>query len=122
MSELRPKVLRTFSESFKKEKVRMLEKGEITPTELRNLYGMSYSSIYRWKSKYGSFPANEKVVVEKESDSYRSSQLLKKIKDLEAMVGRVSMEVSYYKAVVEQASIAYKTDIEKKFASNHSSC
>ncbi len=116
MSKQKPKRLRTFSESFKKEKVKMLENGEITPTELRELYKMAYTTIYRWKKKYGSLPANEKVVIEKESDTYRSSQLLKRIKDLEAMIGRLSMETSYYKTVIEQVNKVYKTDVEKKFS------
>ncbi len=109
------KRIRTFSEAFRKEKVKMLEQGDITPTELRNLYGMALTTIYKWKKKYGSLPANERVVVEKDSDRYRSTHLLKHIKELEAMVGRSQMEISYFRAIIEQANHVYGTDLEKKF-------
>jgi len=109
------KKIRTFSQAFQKEKVKMLEQGDITPTELCKLYGMASSTIYRWKKKHGSLPANERVVLEKDSDRYRSSHLLKHIKELEAMVGRTQMELSYFRAVIQQANQVYGTDIEKKF-------
>ncbi len=116
MSKLKPKKLRTFGESFKIEKVRMLENCEITPTELRFLYNISYSTIYRWRSKYGTLPANEKLVVEKKSDSYKVSEFLKKIKELETMVGRQAMEISFLNDVIAEASKVYETDIKKKFS------
>jgi len=116
MSKIEPKKLKKFGESFKKEKVKMLENGEITPTELRRLYKISYSTVYRWKEKYGTLPPNEKVVIEKESDMYKTGQLLKRIKEMEAMIGRLSMETNYLKGVIKSANELYDTDIEKKFA------
>lgn len=115
MNKKTPKRIRTFSSAFKKEKVEMLENGTITPTELRKIYKISFSTVYRWKKKYGTLPPNERVVIEKESEGSKSAKLLKQIKALEAMVGRKHMEVEYYKSVISEMNNLFNMDAEKKF-------
>lgn len=111
-NELKPR--RIFSDSFKREKVRMLENNEIRIGELCRLYNVSSTSVYRWKRKYGTIESTERIVVEKESDQYRSSKLLKHIKELESKVGRQQMELDYYTQVILEANKLYDVDIEKK--------
>lgn len=105
---------RRFSTAFKKEKVQQLESGKLRVCELVQVYGVSRTAVYKWKAKYGTLPKGERVVVEKESEEARTAELLNRIKDLEAALGRKDLENSYLKAVLKEANAHFQCDIEKK--------
>ena len=106
-----------YSEDFKREKVALLESGKVRICDLVRLYGMDPQSLYNWKKKYGRLPANERVVLEKDSDYKKNLELMNQIEDLERMIGRKQIKLDYYEQVVKLASKEYKQDIEKKFGS-----
>lgn len=106
-----------YSEDFKKEKVMLLEKGELRVCELVKMYGVSASSVHKWKKKYGKYPSQETVVVEKNSEYQKNRELQTEIIKLERLIGRQQISLDYYKEVIIQANKALEIDIEKKFAS-----
>jgi transposase-like protein len=109
---------RTFSIAFKQEKVRQIEQRQVTVLQLCKLYHVSNSAIYKWIELYGSLKQKgERVVVEKESESAKTAELLKKIAELERLFGQKQVEVEYLKKVIEFGSELTKTDIKKKFKS-----
>jgi putative aminopeptidase FrvX len=53
------------------------------------------------------------LVVENKSEAMRSKELLKRITELEAALGRKQMEVDLLNKVLELASKEYKLDLKK---------
>jgi transposase len=111
---------RNFSESFKKEKVRQLERGELKPSEIVKLYEVSYTSINRWMRKYGSEPKFERLVVETESDSKMLLLQREKIAELEQLVGQKQIEIEFYKKMIDIAEEQYSIGIKKNCSTRSS--
>lgn len=108
---------RSFSESFRKEKVRELELGLTSPTELKKAYEVSYSTIYRWIYKFGGMKSKkEKLVIEVESDSVRLVELKKRIAELERAVGQKQIMIDFQQKMIDLAEDEYGIDIKKKFS------
>jgi transposase-like protein len=112
------KKLRQFSTEFKKEKVKQIDDGKITVLQLSRIYEVSSTAVYKWVRKYSRFAGqNEKVVVQKESEQAKTMLLLKKVAELEQLLGQKQVEVEYLKKVIEFGSEMTETDIKKKFES-----
>ena len=109
------KTRRVFSESFKIEKVHQLEHGQVTVTQLKKMYNVSATSIYRWKEKYGKLSATELVVIEKDSEYLKVLELEKKVEKMEKLIGRQQVLLDYYSGIITEANCYYEDDIEKKF-------
>ena len=62
------KIRQTFSESFKREKVRLYETGKMSISQLAKLYDVSETALYKWVDKYRMPPASQRVVLETDSD------------------------------------------------------
>lgn len=106
---------RTFSMSFKKEKVELIELGKISVRELCRVYEVSETAVYKWLRKYSKYSRTERVVVEKISEGRKNIELVEKIRDLERALGRKQLEVDYYKGVLAEISEEKGEDLEKKY-------
>ena len=53
--------------------------------------------------------------MEKDSQDKTAQELRHRIKELEAALGRKSLEADLYRIIVEQASDEYKVDLKKSF-------
>jgi len=112
------KKVREFSPEFKKEKVKQIDEGKITVLQLSRIYEVSRAAVYKWIRKYSRYAGqNERVVVQKESEQAKTLLLLKKVADLEQLVGQKQVEVEYLKKVIDFGSEITETDIKKKFES-----
>lgn len=110
--------VRQFSTEFKKEKVKQLDDGKVTVLQLSRIYEVSSTAIYKWIRKYSRYAGqNERMVVQKESEQARTERLLKKVSELERLLGQKQVEVEYLKKVIEFGSSLTETDIKKKFES-----
>ncbi len=105
-----------YSEEFKREKVKLLESGQVRKIDMVKMYGVTYPTLYKWIKKYGELPPSDSVVLEKDSEYKKNQQLRQQITNMERLIGRQQMELDYYKEVLKQATIHYQTDIEKKFS------
>jgi transposase len=117
MEGLKKKQIRTFSATFKKEKVKEIEAKQITVAQLCRLYKVSTTAVYKWINRYGSTGKGERVVIEKESEAQKTEKLLKKVADLEQLLGKKQVEIEYLKKVIEIGSEEVNVDIKKKFGS-----
>ncbi len=108
------KVHRTFSTAFKKEKVALIEQGKITVSELSAIYEVSGTAIYKWIKKFSKLGAGERVVIEKVSEEEKNRELLKRISELERIVGKKQLELDYYKTTLEVLSEEQGEDLTKK--------
>jgi hypothetical protein len=72
-------------------------------------------SVYNWLDKYSQFhKKGAKMIVELKSEVYRSKELEKQVKDLEAALGRKQLEVEFLNKLIELASDDLGVDIKKK--------
>lgn len=105
---------RIFSEEFKREKVQELSSGLYSIASFCNLWGVSYTTVYRWLYRYS--PDHKKgttVVIQKESEAQKTSDLLLKVADLERRLGQKQMQLDYLEKLIEIASKDSGFDIKK---------
>jgi len=108
---------RTFSTTFKKEKVELIDKGKLSVRDVSDLYDVTRAAVYKWIKKFSKLPKDERIVVEKISEQTKNKQLLKTIRDLERTIGKKQLELDYYKAIVDIVSQETGEDIKKKYNS-----
>jgi transposase len=108
---------RHFSDSFKAEKVREMEAGITRPYQIHRMYEVSYTSISRWMSKFGSVKSKkERVIVETASDTARLLELRKQVAELERMLGQKQIVIDFQEKMIGLAEEHYGVDIKKKFS------
>lgn len=114
-TELR--TLKRFSEELKKEIVVQIERGIISVAEAKREYSIGGTqTVYNWLYKYSrNLKKGTRIVMEKNSQEFNKQELLKRIKELEAALGRKSLEADLYRHIVDLASEEYKTDLKKNF-------
>jgi transposase len=106
---------RIFSQEIKRKIVKDIEKGKASVLEVSREYEVSTVSVYNWLDQYSTYlKKGAKLVVELSSEGYRSKELEKKVKDLEATLGRKQMEVEFLNKLIEVASKDLGIDIKKK--------
>lgn len=70
---------RRFSENFKIQKVKEIERGQTKISELSREYQVTTTNIHRWIHKYGTMKDKpERMVIETESDTKQLLALKKK--------------------------------------------
>lgn len=107
---------RTFSETFKKQKVKELVNKQISIDELSKLYDVSKTSIYRWLYKYS--PHHEQgttQVVQMESEAQKTKFLQQRVAELERIVGQKQIEIDFLNKLVKVAGAELKVDLKKTF-------
>lgn len=109
------RVKRVFSEQLKRKVVKDIEQGKVSIAAICREYSVSNVSVYKWLNKYSSFlQQGVKVVVELNSEAYRSKELEKRIKDIESALGRKQLEVEFLEKLIEIANQQLGIDIKKK--------
>ena len=104
-----------FSEELKKKVVRDIEQSRATIAQVCREYDVNAASVYNWLHKYSSYlQKGAKLVVELNSEGYRSKELEQKVKELEAVVGRKQMALDFLEKLIEIADGELEIDIKKK--------
>lgn len=106
-----------YSEELRKHIVHQIEEGTLTHAAARREYGIKSSrTIYDWLDRYSrNLKKGTRLVMEKDSQSKSNEELRKKVLELEAALGRKSLEADLYRIIVEKASKLYKVDLKKNF-------
>ncbi|SDL81957.1 transposase, partial [Salinimicrobium catena] len=87
--EVSQRVNRYFSDSFKRKKVREIERNLTTVSEVSKEYEVSTTAVYKWLDKYSrNRKRGVKQVVELMSDTRKIQDLKAKIRELEQLVGQ----------------------------------
>lgn len=108
--------IRVFSVKVKRTVVKDIEDGKCSVLQASRELGVSKQTIYKWVYKFSRhLQKNRIMVVEDQSEAYRSSELEKRINELEAALGRKSLELDYYKILMEVAEEELKIDLKKNF-------
>ena len=108
---------RIFSDKLKKKIVKDIESGKVSVTAVSREYEVSIASIYLWLKKFSShLHSSTTLVMQMDSEQYRSKELEKKVIELEAALGRKQMEVDYLNKLIEIAGEELGTDIKKNIS------
>jgi len=114
--------VRYFSESFRKEKVREIERNLTTVRMVSKEYEVSIAAVYKWLYKYSILRARQlRQIVEPMSDAQKIKELRKKIQELEQLVGQKQIQIEFKEKMIELAEQMYRIDIKKKVGSRLSS-
>jgi transposase len=116
-AQLEIKQRRLFSEAFKREKVKDLVEKRISIRQLSSLYGVSRTSVYNWLYAYS--PHHEQktnLVVQMESEAYKSQMLQQRIAELERVVGQKQLELDFLNKLFEIGSQELGFDIKKNLS------
>lgn len=112
---------RCYSEEFKRSIVSDFESGKYSVLQLQRLHGVSNSRIYDWIYKYSTFNQQGYRVVEKKSSTQNKvKELEKRIKELEAALGRKQIKIDYLETMMEVAKDELDIDIKKNFGTPQS--
>lgn len=110
--------LRFFSESFRKAKVREIERNLTTVRLVSKEYDVSATAVYNWLHKYSLLRARQmRQIVEPMSDAHKIKELRKKIQELEQLVGQKQIQLEFKDKLIEIAEQMYQVDIKKKLGS-----
>lgn len=108
------RISRYFSDSFKKKKVKELEKNLTTVSEVSRQYEVSRTAVYKWLDKFSTMREKGiRQVVEPESDTRKLALLTERVKELERLVGRKQIQLEFSHKMIELAEEHYGIDIKK---------
>ena len=104
-SKLEIKQRRSFSEEFKKAKVQELIEKRLTVGELCRLYDVSRTAVYKWLYKYSKdYQRKTILVVQMESEAYKTLRLQQQVAELERVIGQKQMEIDFLNKLLDIGS------------------
>jgi transposase len=116
-AKLEIKQKRIFSEEFKREKVKELVEKRVTVMQLCRLYAVSRTSVYKWLYRYSPHYHRKTIlVVQMESETFKTQQLLRQVADLERIIGQKQMEIDFLNKLLEIGSEEMGFDLKKNFS------
>lgn len=118
----RHRTSRYFSESFKKGKVREIERNLVSVLEVSREYEVSKTAVYKWLYQYSALRRRQvRQIIEPMSDTRKIKELKARIKELERMVGQKQIQLEFKEKMIELAEQMYQVDIKKKLGTKLSS-
>jgi transposase-like protein len=116
-AQLAIKEKRSFSEAFKREKVKDLVEKRITIKQLSMLYEVSRTAVYNWLYLYS--PHHEQkttLVVQMESEAHKSQLLQQRVAELERVIGQKQLELDFFNKLFEIGSLELGFDLKKNLS------
>ena len=107
---------RTFSEEFKRQRVKEIVTKKVSIRDVSELYGVSRTAVYKWVYRYSEIEKGVKTVVQMESEAAKTAYYKARLSELERMYGQKQMEVDLMAKILELASEEVGYDLKKKFS------
>jgi transposase-like protein len=109
--------MRVFSLAIKRQVVKDIEEGKVSVLAASQELGVAFQTVYHWLNKYSRhLQSSKRIVVEMESEAYKTKQLEKRILALEAALGRKQLEVDFLNKMIEIGKEELGVDLKKKFS------
>ncbi|MEM6263364.1 MAG: transposase [Bacteroidota bacterium] len=110
------RTIRTFSDTFKRQKVQEIEQGTYTVLQVSRLYEVSPTSVYRWLYKYSThYQKGIRQVVEMESEAKKTQRIMNQLAKTEQALGQKQLQIDYLEKLIELASSELGVDLKKSF-------
>ena len=107
---------RIFSDELKRKIVKDIEHNNLSVSAVCREYLVCGQTVYNWLNKYSRhLQSGKTLVVQMESEQYRSKELEKRVTELEAALGRKQMEIDFLTKLIEIAGEELKVDLKKNF-------
>lgn len=108
---------RIFSEALKKKTVRDIESGKASVLGVSREYEVSFQAVYGWLKKYSrDLQSPKTMVVQMDSEAYKTRELEKKIQELEAALGRKQLEIDFLNKLIDKGKEELGVDLKKKLS------
>lgn len=108
---------RIFSEALKVKIVKDIEHNNVSISAVCREYLVCPQTVYNWLNKYSRhLQSGKSLVIQMESEQYRSKELEKRVAELEAVVGRKQMEIDFLNKLIDIAGDELKVDLKKNFS------
>jgi transposase-like protein len=108
---------RVFSDKLKKKIVQDIERGKVNVTGVCREYEVSNVAVYKWLKKYAAhLHPSTTLVMQMDSEQYRSRELEKKVSELEAALGRKQLEIDYLNKLIAIAGEDMGIDLKKNIS------
>ena len=105
---------RIFSDELKRKLVKDIEEGKVSVSGVSREYLVSNQAIYAWLPKFSSSLSSSKsLVVQMDSEQYKTKELQRQVLELQAALGRKQMEVDYLNKVIDIAGNDLGIDLKK---------
>ena len=116
-SKLEIKGRRSFSDEFKKAKVKDLIEKRVSIKDLCEIYQVSRTAVYNWLYQYScSHERKPILVIQMESEEQKTKELLRRVADLERAVGQKQLEIDFLNKLLEIGSKELGFDLKKNFS------
>ena len=121
-SEKSSRYNRYFSDAFKESKVKEIDKGISSVSEICKEYSISRSSVYKWIYQYSKMRKKGiRQIVESQSDTRKLLEMKARIAELERIIGQKQLLIDFQSKLIDLAEEEYQVDIKKKYGSKPSS-
>lgn len=106
--------LRRFSEEFRREQVKLIEKGERTIAQVSALYEVKRDNVRRWVKQYGTKQHPELIVIQTQEEVNRIRDLENQVLKLTEVIGKMHVEMLYKNELLDLAKQHLGPEFEKK--------
>lgn len=106
--------MRRFSEEFRREQVKLIESGQATIAEVSRLYEVKRENVRQWLRKFGKKPVPEIVRIQTAEEANRVRDLEKEVGKLNAIIGKLHVELIYKDELIALAKEKLGEGFEKK--------
>ncbi|MDX9930140.1 MAG: integrase core domain-containing protein [Bacteroidales bacterium] len=117
--ELKSQFNRSFSEDFKRKKIREPERNHTSITDICRTYSVSRTYNYRWIYKYSAMAQKQvKQVIEPKSDTAKIKALHERVKELERIIGQKQLQIEF-KTIIRELKMINSMTEEKVYENSH---
>ena len=105
---------RRFSEEFRREQVKLIEKGERTIAQVSQLYEVKRDNVRRGVKQYGINERPEMIIIQTQDEVNRIKDLQTQVLKLKKVIGKMHVELLYKNELLDLARKQLGPDFEKK--------
>ena len=110
------KTQRTFSDALKRQKVKEIEQGLVSVSEVSKSLSVTRAAIYKWIKKYSlTYHKPIRMIVESKSESKKVLHLQQRLAELEQLVGQKQIQLEFLEKLIELASDDLGLDLKKNY-------
>jgi transposase len=105
---------RRFSEEFRREQVKLIEKGDRTIAQVSQLYEVKRDNVRRWVKQYGKKDRPGMMIIQTQEEVNRIKDLQNQLLKLNEVIGKMHVELLYKNELLDLARQKLGPDFEKK--------